>query len=288
MMAISPWSKGGYVCSEVFDHTSVIRFLEARFGVKEPNISPWRRAVCGDLTAAFDFAAYSSPMVALPSTSGYRDLLHQQAKLPPPDVPERQAIEIIPQERGVRPARALPYALELNLAAGDGGVRLRFDNPSTAAVCCTAYWDGSFALPRRYTIGAGHKLQDFVRPASGRGLALSVFGPNGFLRSVRGPDDSAVEVESASAPGGDIRLRLRNGGDRAMTVSVRDESYGRGEQRVSLTPGGAQELLWDLQGSYHWYDLIVSAGQHQWRLAGHIEDGRESFSDPANVAPVLT
>ncbi|HEY6514754.1 MAG TPA: phospholipase C, phosphocholine-specific [Steroidobacteraceae bacterium] len=288
MMAISPWSKGGYVCSEVFDHTSVIRFLEARFGVREPNISPWRRAVCGDLTAAFDFGSYSSPMVTLPSTSGYPDLLHQQAKLPPPNVPERQAIEITPQERGVRPARALPYALELSLAAAGGGVRLQFDNRSTAGVCCTAYWDGSFAIPRRYTIGAGHKLQDFVRPASGRGVALSVYGPNGFLRSVRGPGDSAIEVESASAPGGDIRLRLHNRGHRAVMLSVRDESYGRGERAVPLAPGTAQELLWDLQGSHHWYDLLVSAGQHQWRLAGHVEDGHESFSDPANVAPVLT
>jgi phospholipase C len=44
MYVISPWSKGGWVSSEVFDHTSVIRFLERRFGVAEPNISGWRRA----------------------------------------------------------------------------------------------------------------------------------------------------------------------------------------------------------------------------------------------------
>ncbi|MGC3526624.1 alkaline phosphatase family protein, partial [Pseudomonas aeruginosa] len=56
MYVISPWSKGGWVTSQVFDHTSVIRFLEQRFGVMEPNISAWRRAVCGDLTSAFNFA----------------------------------------------------------------------------------------------------------------------------------------------------------------------------------------------------------------------------------------
>ncbi|NEB65950.1 phospholipase C, phosphocholine-specific, partial [Streptomyces fulvissimus] len=44
MLVVSPWSTGGYVCSEVFDHTSVLRFMEQRFGVHEPNISPWRRA----------------------------------------------------------------------------------------------------------------------------------------------------------------------------------------------------------------------------------------------------
>ena len=185
-------------------------------------------------------------------------------------------------------ARPLPYALELSLAASDGGVRLRFDNRSTAGVCCTAYWDGSSDVPRRYTIGAGHRLQDFVRPAAARALGLSVYGPNGFLRRVRGPGDSALEVVSTAAPRGDIRLHLRNAGDRALTVTVRDASYGGGERSILVAAAGTQELLWDLQASHHWYDLIVSEGRHEWRLAGHVEDGHESVSDPANVAPVLT
>jgi phospholipase C len=288
MLAISPWSRGGYVCSEVFDHSSVIRFIEARFGVKEPNITPWRRAICGDLTAAFDFASYSSRRLNLPSTSGYRDMVYSQARLPPPVVPDRQAIEIVAQERGVRPARALPYALELSLGAHDGGVRLQFDNRSTTGVCCTAYWDGSLAVPRRYTIGAGHQLEDFVHPAANQSLALSVYGPNGFLRTLHGQGDCALEAASTAAPGGNIRLRLHNRGDRTLSASVRDESYGEGERRVPVEPGETQELLWDLQRSHHWYDLTISVGRHQWRLAGHIEDGRESVSDPANVAPVLT
>src|SRR5208282_1064863 len=53
---ILPWSRGGYVCSQVFDHTSVIRFIEQWTGVKDPNLSAWRRQVCGDLTSAFNFA----------------------------------------------------------------------------------------------------------------------------------------------------------------------------------------------------------------------------------------
>ena len=59
LLVVSPWSSGGWVCSETFDHTSLIRFIEARFGVDEPNITPWRRAVCGDLTSAFDFKSAS-------------------------------------------------------------------------------------------------------------------------------------------------------------------------------------------------------------------------------------
>jgi len=43
----------------------------------------------------------------------------------------------------------------------------------------------------------------------------------------------------------------------------------------------------ELERSHHWYDVTVSAGQHQWRFAGHAETGRESRSDPAVGAPVL-
>jgi phospholipase C len=42
MIVVSPWTKGGWVCSQVFDHTSVLQFLEVRFGVPEPNIGKWR------------------------------------------------------------------------------------------------------------------------------------------------------------------------------------------------------------------------------------------------------
>jgi phospholipase C len=72
-IVVSPWSRGGYVCSEVFDHTSTLRFLEKRFGVMEPQISDWRRSVCGDLTSAFDFANPNRDWtsLALPQTADY-------------------------------------------------------------------------------------------------------------------------------------------------------------------------------------------------------------------------
>ncbi len=57
MLVVSPWSHGGLVSSEVYDHTSMLRFLETRFGVEVPNLSQWRRETTGDLTGAFNFAA---------------------------------------------------------------------------------------------------------------------------------------------------------------------------------------------------------------------------------------
>ncbi len=49
-LVVSPFSAGGYLSSEVFDHTSLLRFIETRFGVQVPNLSAWRRSVTGDLT----------------------------------------------------------------------------------------------------------------------------------------------------------------------------------------------------------------------------------------------
>ncbi len=83
MTVVSPWTKGGFVCSQVFDHTSVIRFIAARFGIDEPNITPWRRAVCGDLTSAFDFRTPDATLPPLPDTSGYRSIADQHCSTKP-------------------------------------------------------------------------------------------------------------------------------------------------------------------------------------------------------------
>jgi phospholipase C len=115
LIVVSPWSKGGWVNSQVFDHTSLIRFLEARFANEHPdlietNITPWRRAVAGDLTTAFDFKTPNAwRHIKLPSTEAYEPqdfLRHPDAVVVPP------TDQVVPeQEPGVRPARALPYTL---------------------------------------------------------------------------------------------------------------------------------------------------------------------------------
>jgi phospholipase C len=74
MLIVSPFSRGGFVSSDTFDHTSVLRFLERRFGAEVPNLSAWRRRSTGDLTSAFNFAApdRSLPALPIPSTSDPR------------------------------------------------------------------------------------------------------------------------------------------------------------------------------------------------------------------------
>jgi phospholipase C len=68
MLLISPFSRGGFVSSDLFDHTSVLRFLETRFGAEVPNLSAWRRATVGDLTSALNFKAPDASIPSLPST----------------------------------------------------------------------------------------------------------------------------------------------------------------------------------------------------------------------------
>ena len=68
MLIISPFSRGGFVSSDLFDHTSVLRFLETRFGAEVPNLSAWRRATVGDLTSAFNFKNPDQSIPNLPST----------------------------------------------------------------------------------------------------------------------------------------------------------------------------------------------------------------------------
>jgi len=68
MLIISPFSRGGFVSSALFDHTSVLRFLETLFGAEVPNLSAWRRATVGDLTTAFNFNSPDYSIPSLPST----------------------------------------------------------------------------------------------------------------------------------------------------------------------------------------------------------------------------
>jgi phospholipase C len=101
-LVVSPWSTGGWVSSEVFDHTSTLRFLERRFGVPEPNISAWRRRTVGDLTSTLrpGHRGGRLPRVPDPAAEYQRELI-EVATLPAPVSPAAQTVPH--QEPGHRP-----------------------------------------------------------------------------------------------------------------------------------------------------------------------------------------
>ncbi len=101
-IVVSPWTTGGWVCSENFDHTSVLRFLEQFTGVKETNITDWRRSTFGDMTSAFRFkdAKKAAPPM-LPDTVGrLSEARYAALNLPKPVFPEQQQFPT--QEKGKR------------------------------------------------------------------------------------------------------------------------------------------------------------------------------------------
>jgi phospholipase C len=99
---VSPWTAGGWVSSQRFDHTSVLQFLETFTGVREPNISEWRRHTFGDLTSAFRFGETGIKPPTLPDTSGPLILARYGAgNLPKPTFPNNDQ-QPPKQEKGSR------------------------------------------------------------------------------------------------------------------------------------------------------------------------------------------
>jgi phospholipase C len=81
-LVVSPFTRGGYRCSDVLDHTSLLRFIETRFGVEVPNLSAWWRAATGDFTNALAFSVPPNTSVpALPATSLAQTDVAEQAVL---------------------------------------------------------------------------------------------------------------------------------------------------------------------------------------------------------------
>jgi phospholipase C len=283
MIVISPWSKGGFVNSEVFDHTSLIRFLERRFGVIEPNITAWRRTVAGDLTSTFDFESPNTAAVSLPSTATYEppDTERHADFVPTP--PTNQ--EMPEQEPGTRPARALPYELHVDGEVGGGAVQVTFRNRGTAgAVFHVRFEDGS--APKTYTVAAGHESADTM----GGGAAMydfAVYGPNGFLRTFAGgfaADRANLAISAGYEKQSEaIALSIRNNGRDAQKISIFDAYTGKSEKR-NVQPGHTATVYTQLHKSFGWYDLTVKTADDQGfarQLAGHVETGRPSVSDPA-------
>jgi phospholipase C len=269
MTIVSPWTVGGHVDSQVADHSSVVRFLERWTGVEEPNISDWRRAVCGDLTSAFDF-----------ERQGRRPRLEQPGPVPAPidrwhpDAPEGGRLPN--QERGRRPARALPYAPTVSARFDhDGRLRLMLGNDGVRPVPFAIYpYSGELALPKHVDVRRRHTER--LRVAGGYRLAIQ--GPNRFWYELAGSRLGAaarVDVRARAVHRGRLQLELENGGGAHVRLRLAALAYGRRDLTVRLRPRETRTVSWETDGG--WYDLEVTAREdaafHR-RLTGRVEDGR--------------
>ncbi len=291
MLVVSPWTRGGWVCSEVFDHTSLIRFVERRFGADDPrlretNISPWRRAITGDLVSAFDFARPNASLAPLPATRAWTpgDTVRH-----PDWVPGLPAPQALPrQERGLRRSRPLPYDFDVGgrFDAAQGRFQVDLANRGSAGAVLRLGATASADAPRSYTIEAGKQLRDDVPIATSD---FVVSGPGAFHRRFRDDPTLAVEVRGRHrrARSGQLLLTLTNRGTTPVRLTVKPALYPAGPARQhTLAPGASLDDAWAVQGSAGWYDLAVTAdGSPRFlcRLAGRVETGRPATSDPATA-----
>lgn len=284
LYVISPWSKGGHVASEVFDHTSILRFLEARFGVHEPNISAWRRAVCGDLTSCFDFGEPDTVdfMPALPATAALSQRAAGLQEVRPP-LPAQAAAPV--QETGLKRRRATPYALDARLRAEEGSHALAFANHSAERATVFHVYDVNRLdeVPARYTVGAGLELAHPL-PAGDKAVDLFILGPNGFHRRLRGRGD-IFSASLQGSGGNSVSLLIENRTSAPQSITLTDMAYGATARTVRLAGGESRSIRLDLAKSHGWYDRQLVAGGQSWRMAGHVETGKPSYSDPAAGGP---
>ncbi|MFL6606308.1 MAG: phosphocholine-specific phospholipase C [Steroidobacteraceae bacterium] len=294
MFVISPWSRGGWVNSQVFDHTSVIRFLEQRFGVSEPNISPWRRAVAGDLTSAFNFRSpndASVPGLLLLGRDDADKSRDGQEQLEPVPLPGETDQCIPVQSRGVRPSKALPYELHVHARRQRRGssFELTFRNTGAAGAVFHVYDRLNLErMPRRYTVEAHKEVTDAWNVgADGGAYDLWILAPNGFHRTFRGmlPVDVAsalpeIEVHY-NVRRRAVKLRMFNTGGRACELQVQPNAYrSDGPWAFPLSARGRAEWEWSVADSGNWYDFTVKAPEFERRFSGRIETGEDGISDP--------
>ncbi len=319
MLIASPWSKGGYVNSQVFDHTSTIMLIENLFShktgkkIRSSMISSWRRTICGDLSSSFRPALenLAGQPVALRKDEVITRIQNAKNKpaqlLPKPlTVAELKNNEYLPlQEEGVRKACALPYQLSaegmtrngiftLQLAAGTRQFG-QMVTPSGApfTVYTTNLYKGQVGKSWNYAVSAGDQLSDqyaIVDFAKGT-YDLFISGPNGFFRNFRGNAADPLQVNCnyeqrgflTKATTGNLVLTFKNTSLNTLQINIADGYQHRKPVSISLTPGSKTKLDVDLSKSAHWYDLTITingSDVYRKQYAGHVENGEESISDP--------
>jgi len=305
LILVSPWTRGGWVTSEVADHTSVLQFLEqwtAALGkpAQCPNISKWRRHVAGNLLQAFDFA---SPVYGMPALPDPGALMPETKYVP---LPGNNAMPV--QESGTKRARPLPFQPNANLVGfrPDGNARLEFDNLGTfvskashfaiynnlaPAPTLASYPVG---FPGQVTVPANkaHTASGGVGASAGdTAYDITVTGPNRFLRRYTGNSASAgagVSVLSYYYEQGNfghptLKLQLVNKSASAVTFTIAANNYlKQAPQQVSVD--AHHKAVWELDAvalSHGWYDLSITiSADAAWsqRLTGHLETGKASIS----------
>lgn len=234
LVVASPWSRGGAVCSEVFDHTSIIQFMEKflthKTGkpIKETNISDWRRTICGDLSSVFTpFDGERMDHKEFVAKEAYIESVHKaKFKQGPHGFKKLTAAEaaqisqqpyaspLMPrQEKGIRKARPLPYQLHTNGKLSDDKKEFILDfeagdelfGKQSAGAPFNVYAPGKYLIEGSFVevhawafaVAAGNTLSRGwpLNNFENNQYHLKAYGPNGFFREFIGTaQDPSIDV----------------------------------------------------------------------------------------------
>ena len=320
LVVASPWSRGGCVCSEVFDHTSILQFLEKFLShktgkkIEEPQISSWRRTVCGDLSSVFQ--PYNGEKFEIPfpgrnefveeihrarfkkTPSGFRKLLSTEIN----EIKSNPGSPLIPaQEKGKRRSCPLPYQLYADGAVQANGETLNirlaagneiFGNRSAGAPFNVYAYRGDGKMDvRNYAVSAGDGIEDFwkLKEFDNGIYNVKVDGPNGFMRVFKGqPGDPLIDTRleysgTNKKLSGNLEVTIVNH-SRQVTIVIKDNAYGQTGQDKIIEAGRRATLTINAQQSFGWYDfsiLLEGVSGFERRCAGRVETGKWGYTDPA-------
>lgn len=291
-------TRGNIVVSEVFDHTSVIRLIEKRFNIVCPTISPWRRAVVGDLTSAFDFDHPDYSWPHLPETRNYtEESIDQCLHLPYPMVPIDQSLP--KQETGVRISRALPYQI-LTSDIVDFSINkflLTINNVGAAGVHLISYDISLLGVDeavKHFTVETHTSITNSPFDLQCNDeicrYQFHLLGPNGYFRQFYGTNQcpSLHQATLTYHPEDQtLSILISNGSKGESEFTLVDNAYGASPLIITLFGEEVGEVKWDVSASSNWYDLTISQSDcFKRRFGGRMETGVDTISDPAMGAGI--
>jgi phospholipase C len=318
LLIASPWSRGGWVNSQVFDHTSTIQFIETflnkKFGknIKETNITEWRRAVCGDLTSVF--RQYNGEKITgLPFIqkdpfiesihkakfknvpSNYKALTNDEMAIvnASPD----KSPYMPQQEKGIRDACAIPYELfadgnmsedknRFEITVGADNKIFKEKAAGSAFMIYARNFQQHDFNERNYAVIAGDSLQDgwVISDFENNKYHLEVYGPNGFSRAFKGnADDPQLQIIVKHLPDGKAEVNFFNAGMQDYMATITDNAYGNSPVNKKIKSKVTEVIKLESGKSFGWYDFTIVVGGNssfEKRYSGRIETGKPTKSDP--------
>lgn len=316
LIIASPWTKGGWVNSEVCDITSTIQFvehfLEKKKGIRlvEDNISSWRRAITGDLTSAFrpftnektplpDFLDRNTQIASInqakdkPAPNGFKLLKDSEIET----IKKGEKPNFFPQqESGSKPSNALNYELYVHETRLEDAIFLQFEAGNNlfkehalgAAFNVYAYGyqldkaNWSFATSAGEKVGYGWNLNVF----DGQQYNLALHGPNGYYRLYEGDKSAnALLIGQHYAPQAEqIVFDILNQSDSSISLLMENQYLGaKGNKEIKIGKGEMKQVKVDTKASQRWYDIQFSTKTGPAfvrRYAGRMENGKNSITDP--------